>query len=95
MKRRTFLKGMGAVALLPLLPRDTDGVALQSMAHPTRNDYGWPDYRAVYGTPVDINPSALEDAGQRMAEALARSMKQTYEEVTANVLTRAFSVNPS
>ena len=77
MDRRKFLKGAVAVAVAAAIPVG-DGVELYSIAHP---EYTYKTY-GVSTIPRDL--------GCQMARALARSMMQTKEQVTVNVLNRAF-----
>jgi hypothetical protein len=83
MDRRKFIKGAVATAVAAAIPVG-DGVELYSIAHP---EYTYKTYKTdvLYkATPVP------RDLGCQMARALARSMMQTKEQVTANVLNRAF-----
>lgn len=83
MNRRKFIKGAVAAAVAAAIPVG-DGVELYSIAHP---EYTYKTFKTdvLYkATPVP------RDLGCQMARALARSMMQTKEQVTANVLNRAF-----
>lgn len=80
--RRQFIRGAVAVAVSAALSGG-DGVVLQSIAHP----YTYRTYKTdvLYrSTPVP------RDLGCQMARALARSMLQTRDVMTTNVLNRAF-----
>lgn len=76
MDRRKFIKGAVAAAVAAAIPVG-DGVELYSIAHP---QYTHKTY-AIATEGMD---------GARMAAALARSMMQTREIVTVNVLNKAF-----
>lgn len=74
MKRRAFIKGALAAAVSAALP------ALPSDGYQyTTHSIGW-----------TITAEELENDGSRMAAALAKSMMQTKEVVTANVFNKAF-----
>jgi hypothetical protein len=77
MDRRKFIKGAVAAAVAAAIPVG-DGVELYSIAHP---EYTYKTYKTA---------TVSRDLGCQMASALARSMMQTKEQVTANVLNRAF-----
>ncbi len=81
--RRRFIQGAVAVAVSAALPGG-DGVALQSIAHPTIYKY------KTYG----IATEHTRDLGCQMARALARSMMQTRDVTLANVLNRTFDLSP-
>lgn len=90
MKRRTFIQGAVAAAVSAAIPGTGDGVSLFSATHPA---YTYKTYEtAEYFGPSIV--SMMEPA-QRMANALARSMMQTREQVMANVLNRAFDLSPA
>lgn len=80
--RRQFIKGAVAAAVAASLPGG-DGVALQSMAHPSFYGatpiYTYKTYDLAYAT-----------KGTRMHMALQRSMQQTREVVARNVLSKIF-----
>ncbi len=78
MDRRKFIKSAVAAAVVAAIPVG-DGVELYSIAHP---EYTY----KTYGT----STMPTRDLGCQMARALARSMMQTKEQVTANVLNPAF-----
>jgi hypothetical protein len=89
-KRRTFIKGAVAAAVATSLPGG-DGVALQSATHPA------PALLPMFGdadtgifSPSSDHLSLV--TGERYAKALAQSMKQTREQVTANVLNKVFKM---
>ena len=87
MDRRTFIRGAVAVAVAAALPGG-NGVALQSIAHPTTN---------MLITPAALSEASLEsmviEIANSRAKALAHSMMQTREIVARNVLSRAFGDN--
>lgn len=82
MKRRTFIKGAVSAAVAASLP-GADGIELNSIAHPIHPDV------ALYTTKTySIATEGMD--GQRMANALAKSMMQTMEITSANVFNKAF-----
>ncbi len=89
MKRRSFIKGAVAVAVSASLPGG-DGVELYSIAHPS------PALLPIVGdADTGIFSSGgdkleLVVNGQRMANALAKSVMQTRDAVAKRVLSKAF-----
>lgn len=92
MDRRKFLKGLASAAVLAVLP------GTEKYTHKT---YGTAHYviprEALENAalcPADLSEQSLEQMCIEIAEsrsrALAHSMMQTREQVTANVLNRAF-----
>jgi DNA recombination-dependent growth factor C len=90
--RRKFLKGLASAAVLAVLP------GTEKYTHKT---YGTAHYviprEALENAalcPADLSEQSLEQMCIEIAEsrsrALAKSMMQTREQVTANVLNRAF-----
>ena len=80
MDRRDFLLGAMGAATMALVP-GSDGVSLQSMAHPTHKT-------VTLGytiTSEEIEPGLYGEIAEKMAKALARSMSQTREAVAARV----------
>lgn len=96
MRRRQFILGAVAAAVSAALPA-SDGVALNSMAHPVLTEdmiesgFGLAPLK-VEGASIayDLNEANLEKISIRYANALARSMMQTREHVAANVLNNIF-----
>lgn len=82
--RRKFIKGALAAAVAASLPGG-DGVALQSMAHPTILPLG-PHHTGFY----TYKTYDFATKGTRMHAALVRSMQQTREVVARNVLSKMF-----
>jgi hypothetical protein len=82
MKRRTFIKGAVSAAVAASIPSG-DGVELYSIAHPIH-----PDVVKYTHKTYAIATEGMD--GARMAAALARSMTQTKEIVSANVFNKAF-----
>lgn len=82
MDRRKFLAGAVSTVVAGFLPKSSDGVALESIAHPKYTN-------KTYAKSWVISKQALEesyvDVGARMHAALARSMMQTKENVAARV----------
>jgi hypothetical protein len=100
MKRRQFIKGAVAAAVAASFPGG-DGVVLYSATHPMRECSFCHGLNGDHFTWCnDVNPLkythktyalATEGMdGQRMANALAKSMMQTMEITSANVFDRAF-----
>ncbi len=97
MKRRTFIKGAVSVAVAASLS-GADGIELNSIAHPIHPDVVKYTHKTVRighewtfnGQPVTTMVPEGHEFTERMVEALARSMSQTKERVTADVLNRAF-----
>lgn len=75
MDRRSFIAGAFAVACTPLLPK-------AEYSKPVLHEYTRMSLENTLLTPEEI--------GKKMAEALAKSMMMTREQMAANVLTRSF-----
>ncbi len=85
MKRRTFIKGAIAVPValsLPALPK--------TVVETPVYDYNVVGYKIRY---VGIK-SKYGEVGERMAQLLAKSMRETLEHTAANIFSRAFEVEP-
>lgn len=104
MKRRAFIKGALGMAASTMVPGG-DGVALESIAHPSD---AWnvmdPPPPAFLPFVTDNDTGIFSTSGDkleivtggvRMAKALAKSMNETREQMMANVLNRAFDLSPT
>lgn len=100
MKRRAFIKGAVAVAVSASLPGG-DGVALYSAKHPVWKD-AVPHAPALLPMVGDADTGIFSSGadklelvvnGQRMANALAKSMMQNMEMVAADVYNRGGSTD--
>lgn len=79
MDRRKFIKGTVAAAVAAAIPVG-DGVELYSIAHPVHKE-------TLKFPRQELENSLVtpEELGRRMAEALAKSMSQTREQVATRV----------
>lgn len=77
MDRRTFITGAVALATVPFLPQ-------------VRAPYSKPVVHQYTRMSLENTLLTPEEIGKKMAEALAKSMMMTKEQMAANVLTRAF-----
>ena len=94
MKRRAFIKGAVSAAVAASLPGG-DGVVLNSIAHPQVTPV--PALLPFVGDADTGIFSSSSDhlslvTGGRYAKALAQSMNQTREQMTANVLNKVFKM---
>jgi hypothetical protein len=83
--RRQFLRGAVAAAVAASLP-GSDGVVLQSMAHPTILPLINDPNTGIY----TYKTYEFATKGTKMHMALQRSMQQTREVVARNVLSKIF-----
>lgn len=86
MKRRTFLKALGAAVLAPVATiKALSKVRLQDIKHKS------------YSMGFFITDEAAEDWAEhtRRAKALALSARRTYELHKANILNNAFTSRPN
>jgi len=91
MKRRSFLKGILGISVLPLIPVQATPLAPVDKA--TRHTFSWPDHKAKYSH-VEYGQSFVvskdnvwyQDATSKMVSKIAEDMRVSKERVAANVL---------